>query len=40
MIRINEISLPLDYDDETLKRLAAKKLGNKGFTLYICSIIL
>ena len=27
MIRINEISLPLDYDDETLKRLAAKKLG-------------
>ena len=27
MIRINEISLPLDYDDETLKRAAAKKLG-------------
>ncbi len=27
MIRINNISLPLDYDDDTLKKYAAKKLN-------------
>lgn len=27
MLRINELRLPLDYDDETLKKLTAKALG-------------
>lgn len=29
MIRINEIALPINYDDEQLKRAAAKRLGCK-----------
>ena len=27
MIRINEISLPINYDEEMLKKAAAKKIG-------------